>query len=411
MFPDSYRGQSQIFNSHLSIAPDSYRDHLPIFSEQKIAADIKVIGDLSEIIESAFMKPDSQSKTKEIFTKKILAKDYYGSHYSFTKNHHGKLSLNNQQLPNNFRLLSENNDLLTNDLLTYDPLTNDTLPPNEVKRRTRIIAATNIVGYSVGMMGLYAAWYKDYPQSSFHTFNDIGEWKGMDKIGHTYSAYAESKASMEFWRWTGISRKKRIWLGGMSGAFYQTAIEVLDGFSAEWGWSWGDFAANLAGSGLLIAQELEWDEQRIQMKWSFHRKHYTDPSLNERSNDLFGGSSIERFLKDYNGQTYWLSTSLKPFFPSSRIPEWLQVSVGTGVEGLFGGFENIGTDKDGNIDFYRPDIQRRRQWYLAPDIDLTKIKTNKKGIRLALQVLNIVKFPTPSLEYSKEKLSWNWFHF
>ncbi len=278
-------------------------------------------------------------------------------------------------------------------------------------RRIRIVAAANIVGYSAAMVGLYQAWYKDYPQSSFHSFNDIKEWKQMDKLGHMYSAYAESKASMELWRYTGISRKKRIWLGGMSGAAYQTVIEVLDGFSAEWGWSWGDFAANIAGSGMLVAQELAWDEQSIQMKWSFHRKRYDDPMLNSRSNELFGSSNIERILKDYNGQTYWLSVAPKSFFPKSKFPAWLQVSVGTGAEGLFGGYENIATDKNGNITFSRTDITRRRQWYLAPDIDLTKIKTNKKGIKVALQILNIFKFPTPSVEYSRGKFSWNWLHF
>ncbi|RYF89026.1 MAG: DUF2279 domain-containing protein [Chitinophagaceae bacterium] len=286
-----------------------------------------------------------------------------------------------------------------------------TLPPETVKRRTKIVAATNIIGYSAGMIGLYHAWYKDYPQSSFHTYNDIKEWKQMDKLGHMYSAYAESKASMEFWRWSGIGRKKRIWLGGMSGAAYQTVIEVLDGFSAEWGWSWGDFAANIAGSGMLVAQELAWDEQRIQMKWSFHRKRYSDATLNARSNKLFGKSSAERFLKDYNAQTYWLSVAPKALFPKSNLPAWLQVAVGTGVEGLFGGYENVGKDDAGNINFYRPDIARRRQWYLAPDVDLTKIKTNKKAVKVALQVLNIFKFPTPSLEFSRGKFGWNWLHF
>ena len=285
------------------------------------------------------------------------------------------------------------------------------LTNKQIKGRTRFVAGANIIGYSAAMVGLYSIWYKDYPQSSFHIFNDIKEWKQMDKIGHVYSAYAESKASMELWRCTGIPRKKRIWLGGMSGAMYQTAIEVLDGFSSEWGWSWGDFAANITGSGLLVAQELAWDEQRVQMKWSFNRKRYIDPMLNARSNQLFGKTTTERFLKDYNGQTYWLSTTIKPFFPKSNIPAWLQVSVGTGVEGLFGGFENTATDKNGNIIFSRTDIKRSRQWYLAPDIDLTKIKTNKKGIKLALQVLNIFKFPAPSLEYSKGGFKWNWLHF
>lgn len=305
------------------------------------------------------------------------------------------------------------------DSIAQKKLENDTaeitwlhgIDPVVKKRRTKTIAIVNIAGYSAAMVGLYAAWYKDYPQGKFHFFNDNAEWKGIDKIGHAYSAYAESKASMELWRWTGMERKKRILLGGFSGAIYQTTIEVLDGFSTEWGWSWGDFAANISGSALLVAQEFAWDEQRIQFKWSFHRKRYSDPALNARSNDIFGKSSPERFLKDYNGQTYWLSTTLKPFFPHSKIPGWLQVSVGTGIEGTFGARSNIAKDDFGNIIFDASAIKRRRQWYLAPDVDLTKIKTNKKGVKIALHILNIFKFPTPSLEYSAGKMRVNWIHF
>lgn len=279
------------------------------------------------------------------------------------------------------------------------------------KKRVNFIIATNAAGYGGAMVGLYYAWYKNYPQSKFHVFNDMNEWKQIDKIGHAYSAYAEGKASIELWRWTGIDRKKRILIGGLSGAFYQTVIEVLDGFSSEWGWSWGDIGANFIGSGLLVAQELAWDEQRIQFKWSFHRKHYKDASLNARSNYIFGQSSAERFLKDYNGQTYWISVTPRSFFPHSSFPKWLAIAAGTGAEGMFGASENIGKDKDGNIIFSRPDIKRYRQWYLAPDIDLTKIKTNKKGIKLALRLLNILKFPTPSLEYSNGSMKFNWVHF
>ncbi|HMJ46392.1 MAG TPA: hypothetical protein VK498_03640, partial [Ferruginibacter sp.] len=68
-------------------------------------------------------------------------------------------------------------------------------------------------------------------------------------------------------------------------------------------------------------------------------------------------------------------------------------------------------DKNGNTTFSRTDIKRYRQWYIAPDIDLTKIKTRKKGFRIALDLLNIVKFPAPSLEYSNSKIKWNWVHF
>ncbi len=274
-------------------------------------------------------------------------------------------------------------------------------------QRTRIIAATNIIGYSGAMIGLYYAWYKNYPQSNFHTFNDNKEWKGIDKIGHAYSTYAESKASMELWRWTGMERKKRIWIGGMSGAVYHTVIETLDGFNKEWGWSWGDFGENVLGSGMLVAQELAWDEQRIQFKFSFHHKSYSDPTLIQRSNKIFGSSTAERFLKDYNGQTYWLSANIKSFFPKSKMPAWINIAVGTGAEGMFGANENIGKDANGNINFNRTDIKRYRQWYFAPDIDLTKIRTKKKGIKVALNILNIVKFPMPSVEYSNGRFRVN----
>lgn len=282
--------------------------------------------------------------------------------------------------------------------------TPSSLTPEQKRTRTWIVAGGNVIGYGTVMIGLYNSWYKDYPQSGFHTFNDWPEWNQVDKVGHVYSAYVESRGSMELWRWTGMERKKRIWIGGMSGAFYQTVIEVLDGFSAEWGWSWADFGANILGSGALVAQELAWDEQRIKLKFSFHKKNYSDPELDQRSNELFGKSYLERMLKDYNGQTYWASVNLKPFIKISNLPEWLSVSVGYGSEGLFGGTENIGKDDDGSITFNRPDIKRYRQWFLAPDIDLSKIKTNSKALKVLFVFLSSFKFPTPALELSNGKL-------
>ena len=278
-----------------------------------------------------------------------------------------------------------------------------TLIPQQKKKRIWLVAGANVVGYGSTMIALSSAWYSQYEKTRFHTFNDFPEWKQVDKVGHLYAAYIESRASMEMWRWTGIERKKRIWIGGMSGAVYQTVIEVLDGFSAGWGWSWADFGANILGSSALVAQEFAWDDQRIKLKFSFHNKNYSDPSLNQRSDVLFGTSSAERLLKDYNGQTYWASINLKPFFKNSHLPEWLSVSVGYGAEGLFGGTQNIGKNEAGNIIFNRPDIKRYRQWFLAPDIDLSKVKTNSKAFKFFLTVLSAFKFPAPALEFSNGK--------
>jgi uncharacterized protein YfiM (DUF2279 family) len=279
------------------------------------------------------------------------------------------------------------------------------------KKRVKLVAAGNIIGYSAAMAGLYSAWYSNYPQTNFHFFNDNHEWLQVDKVGHAFSAYAESYGSMEMWRWTGMSRKKRILLGGLSGAAYQTVIEVLDGFSAGWGWSWGDFAANVAGSGFLVGQELAWDEQRIRFKFSFHKKDYGSTQLNERANDLYGKNISQRFLKDYNGQTYWLSANLKSFIPESNVPRWLNIAVGYGADGMFGGEDNTWKASNGTTTIDRRDIKRYRQWYIAPDVDLSKIRTNNKVLKFTFGVLNVLKFPAPSLELSNNKLRLNWVHF
>ncbi|HKC35218.1 MAG TPA: DUF2279 domain-containing protein [Chitinophagaceae bacterium] len=288
----------------------------------------------------------------------------------------------------------------------------DSLAGNKSKTgRIALVTGLNVAGYGTSLIIFNNTWYKDYPKTSFHTFNDNGEWLQMDKVGHTWAAYNAGRASAAMWRWSGVSAKKATWIGGLSSTVYLTVIEVLDAHSAKWGWSWGDMAANLFGSGLFISQQLGWEEQRIQFKFSFHRKNYSDPMLNKRSDDLFGDSWAERMLKDYNGQTYWLSTNLKSFFPGSNLPPWLNVAIGYGADGMFGGFENKWTDGDPGSPIDRTDIKRYRQWFLAPDINFSKIKTNKKGLKVLFDVLDAFKFPAPSLELSNGKVKVNAIHF
>lgn len=283
----------------------------------------------------------------------------------------------------------------------------DTIAPS--KNRVKLVAALNVAAYTGSLIALNEAWYKGYPRTSFHVFDDSKEWKQVDKVGHAWSAYSLGKYSADVWQWAGLPHKKAVWIGGLSGAGYLTVIELLDAHSERWGWSWGDMAANVAGSGLFISQELIWKEQRIQFKFSSHKKNY-DASLRARVNDLYGTSLPEKILKDYNGQSYWLSVNLKSFLRESRLPAWLNISFGYGAEGMLGGFENKWTNADGTT-VSRYDIKRRRQFYISPDIDLTKIKTNKKAVRTLLNVLNAVKFPAPTIEFSKGKVKGHWIYF
>ncbi len=277
-------------------------------------------------------------------------------------------------------------------------------------KRKWLVGGGTAALYGTSFIYLNEAWYKDYPRSSFHSFNDSKEWLQMDKIGHVWTAYTTSRATSALWKWTGVNDKTAVLLGSGSSLLYMLSIEYLDGRSAEWGWSWADVAADFAGGILYGAQELKWKDQKIAMKFSAHKKNYR-PALNERAEELFGKGFYERMLKDYNAQTYWLSFNINSFMKNKKLPDWLNLSIGYGADGMFGGHENLAYDDNRNIVFDRRDISRFRQWYFAPDVDLTKIKTNSKVLRTVFFALNSFKFPTPALELSNGKLRGRWLQF
>lgn len=290
---------------------------------------------------------------------------------------------------------SGQSSFLANHQPAYPSLYADSTIPHPNSKRIWLVAGAHTVVYAGSLLVLSEAWFKDYPRTGFHTFNDSGEWLQVDKVGHAWSAYNLAKYSTDLWRWTGLPRKKAAWIGTGSSLAYMTIIEALDATSEKWGWSWGDIAANITGTGMFLAQELGWKEQRIQFKFSAHIAEY-DSSLQERTDDLFGTSVPEKLLKDYNAQTYWFSFNLKSFFRDSKLPPWLNLAVGYGADGMLGGFENKWEDEQGN-EITRYDIPRVRQFYLAPDIDFTKIKTNSKTVRTLLNLLNAIKCPAPAL--------------
>lgn len=217
----------------------------------------------------------------------------------------------------------------------------------------------------------------------------------MDKLGHAATSATLGLYGYKTLKWCGVSEKKSIWYGGSIGFAYLTTIEILDAFSAEWGASPGDLCANTFGSALFMSQQLAWHEQRINLKWSFHQTKYS-----KYRPDLLGSSLNENMLKDYNGQTYWLSANISSFLKNeNRFPKWLNVAFGYGAEGMTGAFENSYSYNGTPIPYYK----RYRQFYLSPDIDFTRIPTKSKVLKVVFNALNFIKIPAPALEYSKEK--------
>ena len=291
------------------------------------------------------------------------------------------------------------------------------LQPADTLDKTRfwvsaITGATIYTGFSIG---LWEAWYKDYPITHFHFFNDVGEWQDIDKTGHLFAANIQCNASFNGALWTGMNRRSAMWTAAGIGTLLQATFEVMDGFSEKWGFSLADFGYNTAGVGLFVAQELAWQDQRIIMKVSSSPPKYPETpvfsldgghqtTIAQRARDLYGTNFFETFIKDYNGQTTWASVNIHAFIApekkaKSSIPPWLNVAIGYGGDNMFGGFSNSWENDEGIFfELTDPQYERYRQFYLSFDVDLDRIPTNSRVLKTLFNLVNWIKIPAPALE-------------
>ncbi len=262
------------------------------------------------------------------------------------------------------------------------------------------VIITEAAGYTSSIFLLNYLWYQYYDQTKFHSFNDNAEWLQMDKFGHTMTSYYLGNVGYKTLRWAGVNKKKSLWYGATLGSFYLLSMEVLDGFSSDWGFSTGDIAANTLGTAAFMLQEHFWDEQRIKFKVSAHLSPYASYRPN-----VLGNNTPERLMKDYNGQTYWMSVNIGSFLKKkSKFPAWLNIAAGYGGEEMISG-----RPEDAGI--YQSTFNRYRQFYLSPDIDLTKIKVSKPWLKPVLHVLDMIKIPMPTLEFNKHGIQGHWIYF
>jgi len=277
---------------------------------------------------------------------------------------------------------------------------NDTID----KKRLNTVIYTSVGLYSATLTALYFGWYKDSELTSFHFINDNANDLQLDKFAHATTAYTFSYYAYNWLRWAGVNNNKSAVYGSLMGFGSMTVIEILDGFSADYGASWGDLIANGVGAGTLLSQQLLWKEQRFRLKFSYHPTDYA-----QYNPDLLGKNHLQRALKDYNGMTFWFSGNIHSFLPEeSRFPKWINVAVGYGGKGIIGVKDN--PDEIDGVPI--PPFERTRQYYLSMDIDWTKIETNSKFLKFTFKTLSFIKLPFPTLEYNKENnFVFHWFYF
>ncbi len=236
--------------------------------------------------------------------------------------------------------------------------------------------------------GLSKLWYSQENKGSFHLFNDAKNWMQMDKLGHSFSCYHMTRGLDALYSWTGLKKRNSLFLAASISFGYFTTIEVLDGFNEAWGFSLSDVGFNAIGVGLYVFQEHYFKSQIFKPKFSFHQTRFA-----EQRPEVLGSNLIESILKDYNGQTYWLS-----FSPSQigiqKWPDWLMLSFGHSIRGRL----------KGNATSYEG-ITSHREFLLSLDLDLSKLKVKSKLLKGLFEALNTLKLPFPSLIYANGKLN------
>lgn len=217
----------------------------------------------------------------------------------------------------------------------------------------------------------------------------------MDKIGHVFTAYQEGVYGYKMMRWAGLTESQAAWYGGGLGFLLQTPFEILDGFSAHWGASAGDLIANTTGSALFISQQLIWQEQKVQLKFSYAPSPYPKTSPN-----LLGSNFAERIIKDYNGQTYWLTTGIQGITGIKKVPSWLNVAVGYSGDGMLRGTK---FDQENDLNPTIRSYPRSRQFYLSLDVDFNKLNPRQKWLKKVCTVVACLKVPAPAIEYQQNR--------
>ena len=244
---------------------------------------------------------------------------------------------------------------------------------------------------------LNSLWYKDYPQTTLHWFNDCNEWNGMDKVGHSFSTYHISSVYTAQMKWSGLDSETSAIIGSSLGFITMSSIELLDAQSSQWGASACDLLANFIGASLYLGQQIGWKEQRLILKYSFH-----STELSDHRPDLLGETFGQQLIKDYNGQTYWLSANIRSFTNIIWWPKIINIAIGYGANGMLGGKTN-----PEDLPYY----DRYSQFYLSIDLDLRAIPTKSKFLKSIFSVINIIKFPMPTLEYSNNQFKGHYLYF
>ena len=263
----------------------------------------------------------------------------------------------------------------------------------EKKHRMRWVLLFSTAIYATLMIALGHAWYSPQWISSFHLFDDLGEWKQMDKVAHFFWAFHISALATRLMRWAKLGDEKATRAGAGLGFLFVSGIEVADGFSLAYGASLYDIVANGLGASFFLGQQMIWKRVLVWPKFSFH-----PTSFAPLRPDVLGNGFLEELLKDYNGQTFWYSFHV----PRLPLPQWLNLAVGVRADGMI--FGRIHENEAMGFD-------PQRRYFISLDVNLSHVKTTSPVLKALLYIPNIIKVPAPALEISTQGIRFHPIYF
>jgi hypothetical protein len=222
------------------------------------------------------------------------------------------------------------------------------------------------------------AWYPDSTKAPFHFQTDWGYSKQFDKAGHMYGGWMSSYCSYEAFIASGLDQEDAAFWGMLGGLFFQTVMEVEDGFFS-YGFDPTDALSNAIGAGYFYAQQRVPVLQYFNPKWSF--------GPNPRDSAREASQIRSRIIvDDYDRQDVWLSAKVHYLLPESLQPywpKWLCLAVGAGA-------------RDVELRGYQP----YREVHIALDYDLIEMLPDlgSFGNWLVQGLNNFKLLPAPALQ-------------
>lgn len=190
-------------------------------------------------------------------------------------------------------------------------------------RNTAIVGGTAL---AIGVIG-YGLWWEEGFESDFKVKREGGfsrstEFSGIDKLGHGWFAYAASRSLTPAFQYVGNDPETARRLSALTIWGAMGMVEVLDGFSKDYKFSYEDFIANTIGAGLgyLMEGNPKWDSM-----FDFRFAYRQTPISNDW--DPPG---------DYGGHRYWLMFKPDGVDALRDVPvlKYLEFGVGYGAPGV-----------------------------------------------------------------------------